>query len=280
MAPGDQPGPGRPGRGDGAGGSARRRAAGLVLALVVVAVAVAGGLAARGSDGSSPDDGPSRDDAGAEGDAGGGDRLDVAIVGDSLVEQSRDQFAAHAGGAGLTVETFAFGGSAPCDWMDTFDELAAAPPRRLVISFAGNDSTPCINPGGGPPRDPQTIADAYAEVMPGIVDLFAGTGTEVYVVVPPPVGEPASEPASAAIRAMYRDLVRARPEVTLVDPAPLLGPDGRFHRTLPCEAWEAAGCGADGTIEVRHADGIHLAPAGGERYARVLLAAIGEPVTD
>ena len=211
------------------------------------------------------------------GDAGGGDRLDVAIVGDSLIEQSRDQFVAHAADAGLTVETFAFGGSAPCDWMDTFDELAAAPPRQLVISFAGNDSTSCINPGGGPPRDPQTIADAYAEDMPGIVDLFAGAGTELYVVVPPPVGEPASEPAAGAIRAMYRDLVRARPEVTLVDPAPLLGPDGRFHRTLPCEPWEAAECGADGTIEVRHEDGIHLAPAGGERYARVLLAAIGVP---
>jgi len=279
VTPGDAPGPGRQERG-GAGRSARRRAAGLVLALVVVAVAVAGALAARESDGSSPDGGATGGDAGAEGDAGGDDRLDVAIVGDSLIEQSRDQFVAHATGAGLTVETFAFGGSAPCDWMDTFDELAAAPPRRLVISFAGNDSTPCINPGGGPPRDPRTIADAYAEDMPGIVDLFAGTGTEVYVVVPPPVGEPASEPAAAAIRAMYRDLVQTRPEVTVVDPAPLLGPDGGFHRTLPCEAWEAAGCGADGTIEVRHEDGIHLAPAGGERYARVLLAAIGEPVAD
>ncbi|HET9611015.1 MAG TPA: GDSL-type esterase/lipase family protein [Acidimicrobiales bacterium] len=282
MAPGDAPGPGRQGRDGGAGRSARRRTAGVALALVVVAAAVAVAVsAARGSDGSSPDgSSPGGGDAGAEGGAGGGDRLDVAVVGDSLVEQSRDQFVAHAADAGLTVETFAFGGSAPCDWMDTFDELAAAPPRRLVISFAGNDSTPCINPGGGPPRDPETIADAYAEDMPGIVDLFAGTGTELYVVVPPPVGEPASEPAAAAIRAMYRDLVRARPEVTLVDPAPLLGPDGRFHRTLPCEPWEAAECGADGTIEVRHEDGIHLAPAGGERYARVLLAAIGEPTAD
>ncbi|HEX6425747.1 MAG TPA: hypothetical protein VFZ79_19815 [Acidimicrobiales bacterium] len=268
MATGGEPGPGEPRRDRGADARSRWRAAGAVVALVVVAVAVAGALVARGSDGSSPGD-----------DATGGDRLDLAVVGDSLIEQSRDQLVAHATGAGLTVETWAFGGSAPCDWMDTFEELAAVPPGRLVISFAGNDSTSCVNPGGGPPRDPQTIADAYAEDMPGIVDLFAGSGTDLYVVVPPPVGEPASEPAAAAIRAMYRDLVRARPEVTLVDPGPLLGPDGRFHRTLPCEAWEADECGADGTIEVRHDDGIHLAPAGGERYARVLLAAIGEPVT-
>ena len=114
--------------------------------------------------------------------------------------------------------------------------------------------------------------------MPGIVDLFAGTGTEVYVVVPPPVGEPASEPAAAAIRTMYRDLAADRPGITIVDPAPLLGPDGAFHPTLPCEEWEAEACGADGTVTLRNDDGIHLAPAGGERYARVLLDAIGHPV--
>ncbi len=211
--------------------------------------------------------------------------VDVAIVGDSLIEQSRDQFAAHADALGLTVETAAFGGSAPCDWLSTFRDLAESPPDVLIWSFAGNDSTPCINPGGGPPRDPQTIADAYAEQVPEILDLFAGSGTEVYVVQPPPVGEPASEPAAVAIRAMYSELVESypsgpvadRPELTLVDPAPLLGPDRAFHRALPCEAWEQATCGADGTIVLREDDGIHLTPAGGERYARVLLAAIGHP---
>jgi hypothetical protein len=204
----------------------------------------------------------------------------VAIVGDSLVEQSRDQFIAHTDDLGLTVETAAFGGSAPCDWMDTFESYAAAPPDVLVISFAGNDNTPCVNPDGGPPRDPQTIADAYAADMPGIVDLFRGTGTEVYVVQPPPVGAPASEPAAIAIRAVYRDLAESRPEITLVDPAPLLGPDGSFHRTLPCEPWEETACEADGTVAVRNEDGIHLTSAGGERYARVLLEAIGRPVAD
>jgi lysophospholipase L1-like esterase len=187
---------------------------------------------------------------------------------------------AHAGDQGLVVETFALGGSAPCDWAElgVFDDLAADPPHHLIISFAGNDYTPCINPTGGPPRDPQTIADAYAQDMPGIIEPFQGTGTEIYVVLPPPVGEPASEPAAAAIRAMYRDLAEDHPDVTVVDPAPLLGPDGRFALSLPCQEWEAAGCAADGTIVVRNADGIHLSPAGGERYARMLLEAIGRPV--
>jgi lysophospholipase L1-like esterase len=214
-----------------------------------------------------------------DGGAGGADAApDIAVVGDSLIEQSRDQMQAHADAQGLIVESVAFGGSAPCDWMDAFEDFAAVGPEHLVISFAGNDNTPCIHPGGGPPRDPQTIADAYAEMMPGILDQFEGLGTEVYVVLPPPVGPPASEPAAAAIRATYRDLAADRPWVTIVDPAPLLGPDGAFHQTLPCETWEAAVCAPDGTVAVRNADGIHLTPAGGERYARVLLDAIGHPV--
>lgn len=236
---------------------------GAVTAVVVGAVAAVA-VAASGS--GSGDDGE-RDPA----------PLDVAIVGDSLIEQSRDQFRAHADEQGLTVETWAFGGSAPCDWMDVFHELAASPPRQLIISFAGNDNTPCVNPDGGPPRDPQTIADAYAGFVPDILDLFADTPTEVYLVLPPPVGEPASEPAAAAIRATYRTIAADRSDVTIVDPSPLLSPDGAFHRTLPCEEWEADVC-AGGAVAVRKPDGIHLEPAGGERYARALLDAIGQPV--
>ncbi len=234
---------------------------------MAVVGAVAGGAALASRESSGGEDAPS-------------DRLDIAAVGDSLIEQSRDQLVAHAGDQGLVVETFALGGSAPCDWAElgVFDDLAADPPHHLIISFAGNDYTPCINPTGGPPRDPQTIAGAYAQDMPGIVEPFEDTDTEIYVVLPPPVGEPASEPAAAAIRAMYRDLAEEHPDVTVVDPAPLLGADGRFALSLPCEEWEAAACAADGTIVVRNTDGIHLTPAGGERYARILLEAIGRPV--
>jgi lysophospholipase L1-like esterase len=239
--------------------------AGLLVAAIALAVVSGGDDDALGDD--------------ALGDSDGAQRLDVAIVGDSLIEQSRDQFRAHAEAAGLTVEAVAFGGSAPCDWMDDFERFAEARPGHLIISFAGNDNTPCVNPAGGGFRDPETIARAYAEMMPGIVDLFAGTGTEVLVALPPPVGPPASEPAAAAIRAAYRELADARDDVTLVDPAALLGPDGQFHRTLPCEEWEATACATDGTVTLRNADGIHLTPDGGERYARVLLEAVGAPVT-
>ena len=208
----------------------------------------------------------------------GPDRPDVALVGDSLIEQSRAQFAAHAGDLGLSVEAVAFGGSAPCDWRDDFHRFADAGVETLIVSFAGNDSTPCVNPTGGGFRDPQTVADAYAAMVPDLLDLFAGTGTDIYLVVPPPVGPPGSEPAAAAIRSVYRAIADERDDVTLVDPGPALSPDGAFHASLPCEAWEADVCAPDGTVAVRIADGVHLTPAGGERYARALLDAIGHPV--
>jgi hypothetical protein len=39
---------------------------------------------------------------------------------------------------------------------------------------------------------------------------------------------------------------------------------------LPCEDWDAE-CPTGGEIVVRQDDGIHLTPAGGERYARAIL---------
>jgi lysophospholipase L1-like esterase len=256
--------------GDGAARRPRRRyvVTGALGFLLVVVAGAAVAIAGRATSDGDADRGPAASGP------------DVAVVGDSLIEQSRDQFVAHAEERGLTVRTWAYGGSAPCDWLDVFDELAAAPPDHLVISFSGNDYTPCVNPDGGPPRDPATVAAAYAEMMPGIVDRFADGGAAVYVVVPPPVGEPSSEPTAAAVRAVYTELAAERPWLTIVDPAPLLGPDRRFHLTLPCEAWEADDCRPDGTVTVRRDDGIHLTPTGGERYARSLMTAIGHPVQD
>jgi len=252
-----------------AGAHTRRRRVlvaglGAVAVVAVLAVVVA---VTSGSDGSE-----------APGGSAASDRLDVAIVGDSLIEQSRDQLAVHADDLGLSVEAVAFGGSAPCDWQDEFERYAAERPRALLVSFAGNDNTPCVNPGGGGFRDPQTIADAYAAMVPGILDLFEGTGTDLYLVLPPPVGPPASEPAAAAIRDVYRAIAAGRDDLRIVDPAEVLGGDGAFHLALPCEAWEQATCGPGGTVAVRREDGIHLTEAGGERYARALLAALGHPV--
>jgi hypothetical protein len=92
-------------------------------------------------------------------------------------------------------------------------------------------------------------------------------------------GGPGTDTENAVRRPRRRRLlVGAARDVTIVDPAPALGGDGAYHRALPCESWEQAVCEPDGTIVVRDDDGIHLTEAGGERYARVLLSALGHPV--
>ena len=73
-------------------GRPRRRRL-LVAGLGFVALAAAAVAVAVTRDGGSDSPDP--------GEAAASDRLDVAIVGDSLIEQSRDQLAAHADRAGL-----------------------------------------------------------------------------------------------------------------------------------------------------------------------------------
>lgn len=237
----------------------RRRRLLAALALVVVAAVVGGGALAlsRRSD-------------------GGGDRLDVALAGDSFVEQSRDQFRAHTDADGMSFDVVAFGGTAVCDWKEEIAAFARRRPHTLILSYAGNDVTPCMQRTPTPSTPPETAAEYESDFTTIIADVEdVSPDTAIYMVPPPPVQKPEFEANAAAMRAMYQRFAADHPEITLIDVTTELGRDHRFHAALPCEAWEEAACGADGTIVLRQDDGIHLTPAGGERYARVMLRAIG-----
>jgi len=207
----------------------------------------------------------------------GGDDLDVAVVGDSFMEQSRAQFLAHADARHDNAEVMALGGTGVCDWRPQFNRLLDQRPRDLVLSFAGNDLTKCMLRTPTPSTPDQT-AEEYATDIGELVGRFRSLSpkTRIYLVVPPPVAKPQFEANAAAMRAMYERFAADHPEITLVDVSGELGPDQRFHAALPCQSWEKAHCGADGTIELRRTDGIHLTRAGGERYARALMAALGQ----
>ena len=200
-----------------------------------------------------------------------GDELDVAVVGDSFADQSRVAFLELAAEAELTVEYFAYGGTSICGWQDEIDALAEREPDHLVLSFAGNDLQPCINPDGVT-RTPEQVAADYRTDLERIVEQFRPTGTDLYVVDPPPIRDPQFEANAEAMREMYRDTAIDHPRITVIDPDDQLGPDGAFHAALPCE--EGDECGADGTVVLRQEDGIHLTPAGGRRYALAILEAL------
>jgi len=61
------------------------------------------------------------------------------------------------------------------------------------------------------------------------------------------------------------------PSLHLIDSATQLDPDGTgFHESLPCAPWDTD-CPATGEVVVRQTDGIHVTPAGAERYARAIV---------
>lgn len=64
----------------------------------------------------------------------------VVLDGDSLSAQASDHFIELVGGeADATLRVF--GGTAPCDWLDTMRFGAEAIEPRVVIQYAGNAFT-------------------------------------------------------------------------------------------------------------------------------------------
>jgi len=198
-------------------------------------------------------------------------RLDLVVLGDSFVEHSRDQIAAYAEAQGLDAAVMGLGGTAICNWDDKLQAYAADPPETMVISFAGNDIPhTCFNPTDES-RDAATVAAAYREDLDSVIEMFAAAGSELHAVVPPPIRDVQFEERAAAMRVMYAEAADDHPDLHLIDSATQLDPDGTgFVESLPCASWDTD-CPAGGTVVVRQADGIHLTPAGAERYARAIV---------
>jgi len=245
-----------------------RRVALAVGAVVLIVGIVAFAVTVLNGDGS----------AGPNGGSQASEPVDLAVVGDSFAEQSRDSIIEQAEHRGWDVSVDAFGGTALCAWMPRLEELREAPPRILVLSFAGNIFQPCINPTCDPdvglescqdmPSD--VVARTYRDDLERVRDLFSGTATEVYVALPPPIEEPTFEQRAATMREMYRAAHDDDSELHLIDSATRLDPEGQgFQRTLPCSEVDECDPG-QGDVTLRQDDGIHLTPAGGRRYAQAI----------
>jgi hypothetical protein len=200
------------------------------------------------------------------------DRPDVVLVGDSFAQQSANQFLALAEDDGLHAEVFAFGGSSICSWETQLAEVVTREPAQLVLSFAGNDLHPCINPEQIADRSPEMVAGLYRDQLDAVVRQFRDAGSQIFVVEPPPIKDPKFEGYAGAMRRMYAAYHDDHPDVTVVETYAELGPDEHYHKALPCEAGEP--CGADGLVVLRQDDDIHLTPEGGKRYAQMVLDAV------
>jgi hypothetical protein len=177
----------------------------------------------------------------------------VLYVGDSMAWTSQHDLAALL--APWRLDTATFGGTAPCDWIDRVrDAVAIERPAIVVVSFLGNNLTPCT---GGATGD--HLLDAYGRDVTTICRsawparcLVVGQPT-----VPAEVGwtmPPGDQPTT-----MYR-AGASRGNWSFVDAGAAVElPDGGFDATL------------------RDPDRVHFTPEGAHRFATVIADAIRTP---
>ncbi|HEY8524819.1 MAG TPA: hypothetical protein VIL48_07655 [Acidimicrobiales bacterium] len=202
-------------------------------------------------------------------DIGAGER--VVLYGDSLAVEAGEAFvAAVTRSTAADAEVQATPGIAPCDARAALeaDATSPSPPAVAVLSFAGNNSTPCVADAAGNPLEGEALAERYVADVRAAVELLAAHDVRVVIAGPPPApGLPGQ--ATELIDQAYRDLVTewAGIEIGRVRYSPagrtVAGPDRAYAPSLPClEDEDAADGCTDGRIVVRSPDRIHFCPSG------------------
>ena len=210
------------------------------------------------------------------------DRL--VLVGDSLAEATAPVIGYVTPGKEF-VRKF-FGGTAPCDWID--DDLEATPTTVVVITFTGNNMTPCMLDETGARLVDQPLVDKYRADVGVLIDHATAAGAWVVLV-----GQPLRHPSFDAelevegINAAYREYAAARSHVSYVDAGQFVEtPDGQYTDRLACIDLDTD-CAADGTTVVR-GDGVHFCPivdvapcpvwsSGAVRFGLAIASAANDP---
>lgn len=151
-----------------------------------------------------------------------------------------------------------FGGTAPCDWIDA--DLETTPTTVVVISFTGNNMTPCMFDGTGAQLKDERLVDAYRADIGVLIARARAAGAWVVLV-----GQPHRDPKFAAdlvvegLNAVYQEYAVTIAHVSYVDAGRSVEtPDGRYTDRLPCTELDTD-CAPDGTTVVR-GDGLHFCP--------------------
>jgi hypothetical protein len=210
------------------------------------------------------------------------DRL--VLVGDSLADESAPVIEYFT--AGLPIVSRHMGGTAPCDWLD--DDLQATSRSVVVITFTGNNLTPCMLDAAGAQLRGDALVAKYRTDVATLVDRARAAGAWVVLV-----GQPnhrstmGHDQQVAGINAAYRAIAERLPRVAFVDAgAAVESPDGSYTDRLPCTMLDTD-CSADGTTVVR-GDGLHFCPvvkvhpcpvwsSGAMRYGLAIVGAATNP---
>ena len=194
----------------------------------------------------------------------------VLLVGDSLTASAGPAVAGLLGAArrAPVVKVAAFGGTGLAsgfDWPAEGARLGASfRPDVTVLEFVGNYFAPYATDATG-----RTIApgsEAFFRLWEArarsLTSALRSAGSEVYWVVPPPMGD-SLEPVASRLAGVYRTIASDTPGVDLVDErSSFSGPGSRYV----ARQWVGGVYRA-----VRTADGVHLTAAGDRLWATVLV---------
>jgi hypothetical protein len=156
------------------------------------------------------------------------------------------------------------------DWFDHVRaEMRTLHPKAVVVSFGANDSHNYMT--GLPPGvsigtlgSPSWTRE-YARRVGGLMDDVIQRGGYVFWIGAPVARGPDQSRGFAIIDRIVRREADKRTRAYFIDTRALLSPGGTFEEFLPDSQGELT--------QVRAADGVHFAPAGGDRVAAKVLEA-------
>jgi uncharacterized protein len=154
------------------------------------------------------------------------------------------------------------------DWFEQArSQMRALRPKAVVVSFGANDGHSYMTglPSGvsiGTLGSPSWSRE-YARRVGGFMDEVIQRGGYVFWIGAPVARSPTQSRSFAVIDRIVRREAEKRMRSYFIDTAALLSPGGRFAEYLENAQGEL--------VRVRAGDGVHFAPAGGDRVAAKVL---------
>jgi hypothetical protein len=220
------------------------------------------------------------------GGCGSDGRTKVAVIGDSLVNQSTTYLTDQLRDRGYEPKIASLSGAATCDLFEPIGRLRDDfDPDVVAFSFSGNAIGPCMQHRDGSALSNAEYVDKYRDDTERAIEMF-DDGTSVYLV-----GAPVSGTPDDRVFRIYQDLAKRYPNVTFVDGGKYVSPNHTFVQTLPCLRGEPQ-CNGPVVDGVRHnvvraPDEAHFCPvepatdepcpvyaSGGYRFARAIAEAV------
>jgi hypothetical protein len=201
------------------------------------------------------------------------DPLRVLVVGDSIGLDLGQPLVNDLAATGVVAPTLDGRVDTGLSRPDYFDwpaelrvDLANDRPQLVVVMMGANDPQSLVGGDSNTPYGSAAWNAAYGQRVGAFIDEAAASGAHVLWVGMPPMASAQLDGEMQVVNGVVRAQIAARPRTSsyLASASVLADAHGSFTAYLP----DASGA----EVNIRTPDGIHLAPGGGERLSRAVLA--------